>query len=92
MGITNFSGWEDGDRQQSTVLIYPPIRLQSSWRWSELTGFYQKTKILLVLLSHELLSTKYIIHQSTYFIYYSHQVQKFNIKKSNKYIKVINKT
>ena len=40
-----------------------------------LTGFYQKAKILCVLLSHELLSTKYITHQFTYFtpMFYSHQ-------------------
>ena len=32
-----------------------------------------KAQILLVLLSHKLLSTKYITHQFTYFIHYSSQ-------------------
>ena len=48
-----------------------------------------KAKILCVLYSHELLSTKYTTHQFTYFIYYSLQ-NKFKIQElqeSNKYIK-----
>ena len=37
------------------------------------SGFYQKTKIHLVLKSHELFSTKYTTQQFACFIYYSHQ-------------------
>ena len=37
-----------------------------------ITRFYEKIKIF-VLLSHELLSTKYTTHQFTYFIYYLFQ-------------------
>ena len=36
----------------------------------QLTGFYPKSKILLVLYSCETLSKLYIIYQSTYFIEY----------------------